>query len=243
MRYARVQQVLEQEDAFVAKMGNRTEAVFKPDGEKQLFSPEVIAVTQAIHNAGKDAHKVHKTEIVRIACQVFRIGRSDPPPVAVNGNGATVDHPAPTPPPAPIPTPQAAPKSTKDAPKPTKATKTQPQKPKAKQAAPSKPPEPPKAEEPVTKNQATPPADSGTRDAALAKTKELLNPERPGENQTAFNAYISIYSMILTALQLTEIYDNQPGREKRFKTLDELAKEVNKFTSIKSAKETQKAQP
>jgi outer membrane biosynthesis protein TonB len=230
MRYARVQQVLEQEDAFVAKMGSRSEIVFKPDGEKQMFSPEVIAVTQAIHNAGKDAHKVHKTEIVRIACQVFRIGRSDPLPAT---NGATVAPPAPTPAPAAPVTPAATQK-------PTKATKKQPPKPKAKQAAPAKAPEPPKKEEPTPKNQATPPADN--REALLAQAKELINPERPGENQAAFNAYISIYSMILTALQLTEIYDNQPGREKRYKTLDELAKEVNKFTSIKSAKEAQKAQ-
>lgn len=240
MRYARVQQVLEQEDAFVAKMGSRTEAVFKPDGEKQLFSPEVIAVTQAIHSAGKDAHKVHKTEIVRIACQVFRIGRSDPPPAPPATNGAVVDHPAPTPPPAPKPTPQATPK-------PNKAIKKQPPKPKAKQAAPPKPPEPPKAEEPSAKIQTTPPAekesDKESRSAVIAQAKELLNQERPGENQVAFNAYISIYSMMLMTLQLLEMYDTQPGKDKRYKTLDEMAKEVNKFTSIKSAKEAQKAQP
>ncbi len=116
MRYARVQGVLEQEDAFVAKMGSRTEAVFKPDGEKQLFSPEVILVTQAIHNAGKDAHKVHKTEIVKIACQVFRIGQSDPPPAT---NGTVVEPP-------PAATPPAPAKATPPASKPAKATKKQP---------------------------------------------------------------------------------------------------------------------
>jgi outer membrane biosynthesis protein TonB len=234
MRYARVQGVLEQEDAFVAKMGSRTEAVFKPDGEKQLFSPEVIAVTQAIHNAGKDAHKVHKTEIVRIACQVFRIGRSDPPPPPTNGTPVEAPAPViPTPPPAPA---KAAPAVAK----PVKATKKPPEKPKAKQAAPVKTPEPPKTEEPTTKISATVQADNATREEALTKAKELLNPERTGENATAFNAYISIYSMTLMVLQLVELYDNQPGKEKRFKTLDDLAKEFNKFTSIKSAKEAQK---
>lgn len=236
MRYARVQAVLEQEDAFVAKMGTRTEAVFKPDGEKQLFSPQVIQVTQAIHASGKDAHKVHKQEIVRIACQVFRIGRSEPPPPT---NGAVVEIPAPTPTPAPAPVTPAAPKQTKA---PAKATKKQPQKPKAKAAAPSKPPEPPKVEEPKIKDQATPPVDNESRSAALAKAKELLNQERPGENQAAFNAYISIYSMMLMTLQLLEMYDSQPGKEKRYKTLNEMATEVNKFTAVKSAKEAQKAQ-
>jgi outer membrane biosynthesis protein TonB len=252
MRYARVQGVLEQEDAFVAKMGSRTEAVFKPDGEKQLFSPEVIAVTQAIHNAGKDAHKVHKTEIVRIACQVFQIGRAAPVT-----NGVAIEAPAPVIT-APEPVKQVVqpetPKAPKAAPKAAKAVRKPapkpPIKPKAKAvAAPSAPaapaatkpaPEPPKAEEPVTKPAAA--TAEVAREASLEKVKELLNQERPGENQAAFNAYISMYSMTLTVLQLVEIYDKQAGNEKRFKILDELAKEFNKFTSIKSAKEAQKTQ-
>jgi hypothetical protein len=237
MRYARVQLVLEQERAFVAKMGTRTETVFKPDGEKQLFSPQVIAVTQAIHNSGKDAHKVHKTEIVRVACQVFRIGRSAPTPET---NGAVVAHPQPPAELAPAPA-QATPVVVS---KPAKAPQKSPPKPKAKQKAkqaPAPAPEPLKVEEPTTKPPA-PTAEVDNREAVLAKTKEVLNPERPGENQAAFNAFISMYSMSLTLLQLVEIYDNQPGKDKRYQTLDNLAKEFNKYTSIKSAKEAQKAQ-
>jgi hypothetical protein len=67
MRYARVQRSWNRNAAFVAKMGTATEAVFKPTERSNCFRPEVIAVTQAIHNSGKDAHKVHKTEIVRFA--------------------------------------------------------------------------------------------------------------------------------------------------------------------------------
>jgi hypothetical protein len=229
MRYARVQGILEQEAAFVAKMGSRTEAVFKPTGEKQLFSPEVIAVTQAIHNAGKDAHKVHKTEIIKFAIKVFGIGQ---PAAAVNG--ASVALPA-------DPAPATAPATPAAASKPAKATSKSSGKQKEHTQA-TKPPEPPAKEEPPKSITAAPNAEGENRDAALQKAKETLNPERPGENQAAFNAYISMYSMTLTLLQLVELYDNQPGHEKRFKTLDDLAKEFNKYTSIKSAKEAQKAQ-
>lgn len=234
MRYARVQAILAQEAAFVAKMGNATEAVFKPTGEKQLFSPEVIAVTQAIHSAGKDAHKVHKNEIIRFALKVFKIGQ----PAASNGTPSE-----PIEAPVPAPAPVAAPAAPAAAPKPVKATNKTPAKqnlqPKS-QAASAPPPEPPKKEEPA---KASAPAESENREAALKQARETLNPERPGENPAAFNAYISMYSMTLTLLQLVELYDNQPGKDKRFKTLDDLAKEFNKFTSIKSAKEAQKAQP
>jgi outer membrane biosynthesis protein TonB len=233
MRYARVQAVLEGEAAFVAKMGSATEAVFKPTGEKQLFAPEVIAVTQAIHNAGKDAHKVHKTEIIRFAVQVFKIGQ---PAVIPPVNGATVIVPEPTPPPTAEvnAAPAAAPKPAKAAAKPPVKQKLKP----AVVSAPAPAPEPPKKEEPPKHST---PVESETREAALNQARETLNPERPGENAAAFNAYISMYSMTLTLLQLVELYDNQPGKDKRYKTLDDLAKEFNKFTSIKSAKEAQKA--
>lgn len=229
MRYARVQAILDQEPAFKARMGAKSEAVCKPTGEKQFFSPEVIAVTQSIHNAGKDAHKVHKTEIIRFAIKAFGIGQP------AEANGAAV------PLPATAPSPPAAEPESAPAAKPAKATsKKTPKaavKPKVQTAA-APAPEQPKPEAPAP----LPAPESETKDVALQKAKERLNPERPGENQAAFNAYISMYSMALTLLQLVELYDNQPGKDKRYKTLDELAKEFNKFTSIKSAKEAQKAQ-
>lgn len=232
MRYARVQAILEQEAAFVAKMGAKSEAVFKPTGEKQLFSPEVIAVTQAIHNAGKDAHKVHKTEIIKFAIKAFGIGQ----PAASNGHVEPLAV-APAPPAAP-----AAPKPAKATVKATaKTTSKAPVKQKVQTAA-APAPEPP-AKEAVEKPAQAPVAESEEdKDVALKKAKERLNPDRPGENVAAFNAYISMYSMTLTLLQLVELYDNQPGRERRLKMFDDAAKEFNKFTSIKSAKEAQKAQ-
>jgi outer membrane biosynthesis protein TonB len=240
MRYNRVQAVLEQEAAFRARMGEKTEVVLTPDGEKQLFSPEVIAVTQAIHDSGKDAHKVHKVEIIKTAVSVFKIRSNGhtatvPPPAAPAEAKAPAPAPAPDPTPAPAPTPAVS--------KPTqKATAKAPSvKPKA---TPEPTPATTKKEEPVVESTASAPkADVDTsREAALAQARETINPPRPGENMAAFNAMISIYSTVLTALQLTELFDNHPGHEKRRKTLDDLAREVNKFTSIKpSAKESQKA--
>jgi hypothetical protein len=44
-----------------------------------------------------------------------------------------------------------------------------------------------------------------------------------------WNPYVSMYSVILTALQLSELYDNKPGKEVRMMRLDELAKEFNRL--------------
>lgn len=52
-------------------------------------------------------------------------------------------------------------------------------------------------------------------------------------DRAAYNPYVSIYSLTLTALQLVEIYDNQPGKERRFKLLDEIARELREFTGIR----------
>jgi outer membrane biosynthesis protein TonB len=243
MRYARVQAILEQEAAFVAKMGSATEVVFRPNGSEHRFAPEVIAVTQAIHSAGKDAHKVHKTEVIKCALKIFRIGQPALPPEATNGAPVAVEAPTPAVPAAPAPKPaKAAPAA---ASKPAKAAQKPPQKQKLQPAAtqaPAPAPEPPKKEEPPKPSV---PAENVNkdRDTALKEARETLNPERPGENTAANNAYISMYSMSLTLLQLVELYDNQPGRDRRMKLFDDVAKEFNKFTTIKSAKEAQKAQP
>lgn len=229
MRYARVELILDQEAAFKARMGPKTEVVLKPDGEKQLFSPEVIAVTQAIHDTGKDAHKVQKTEIIRAAVKVFEIGKQ---PSAINGQ------PQPQPQPEPTVAPNTAPVAPAAEDRP--AQKPAP-KPPAKPKAPAEETKPlSKKDEAVPEPAPSAQVDSG-RELALQKARETLNNERPGENPAAYNAYISMYSLALSLLQLIELYDNQPGKEKRLKTMDDLAREVFKHTTIKSAKESQKA--
>jgi hypothetical protein len=73
--------------------------------------------------------------------------------------------------------------------------------------------------------------EAATREAELQEVRDVLE-ERCALKSGPYNAYISMYSLGLTLLQLVELYDNQPGREHRLKVLNEFAKEVNKFTSL-----------
>lgn len=232
MRYNRVELILDQEPAFKARMGPKTEVVLKPDGEKQLFSPEVIAVTQAIHTAGKDAHKVQKTEIIKAAVKVFQIGaanRATTPAPAAPTPAAPEPPAAPAPPAPPTPAPVAPVAASKA------VSKAAPKAPARAKAAPEVVVPAPKKTEPVSEA----PAPRAEVESSKDGPPNLDRPQ--GENTAAYNAYISMYSLSLTTLQLVELYDNQPGKEETLKYLDWLAKRFNKYTSIKSAKESQKA--
>src|SRR5208337_5344926 len=55
------------------KLSPRTFPVDTRFGEKLLVSKEVAEVTQAIHAEGKDAHKVPKHEVVKIALRVMKV--------------------------------------------------------------------------------------------------------------------------------------------------------------------------
>lgn len=252
MRYQRVEQVLESEPRFKAQMTSKSEAVLKPNGDKQLFSPVVIQVTEAIHQNGQDAHKAQKMDIIRVAMEFFRSGRPAP-----DGTERTQPPAAPiqreiAPPVSPAPTPAAA--TTKSKPRtaaiapiaPAKRPAPAKQPAPAKNAAKASPAKPvaAKAPEPAANGQVVAPAANG----AVKRDEVAASPEPPrevdGENarptegrrgQTsdpAYNPYISIFTQLLTALQLAENYDNQPGKDKRLKTLDDLAVEYRKFTGI-----------
>ena len=56
-------------------------------------------------------------------------------------------------------------------------------------------------------------------------------------DEAAYNPYVSLYSLTLSALQLVELHDHYPGREQRIKTLDELAKQFYQFTPFAGATE------
>jgi hypothetical protein len=232
MRYARVEQVLSQELAFRDRLSPKSEAVLKPDGESQLFAPEVIAITQLIHKDGKDAHKCQKLDVIRAAVDVFNKPKAAPAPP-----------PEPAPPAPPEPTPPAAKKpAVVKAEKPTPAPKSAP-KPKAK-AAPAKAPQAldqvKETQKSETTSEKTPDVKpDAKREEVLKAAKEALTEDT---SQTTVNPYISMYSLVITALQNCELFDDQPGKDKRLKTLDELANEFCRLTkSYKGAKETQKA--
>lgn len=245
MRYQRVEAIMVQEAKFVARMRPKSEIVLKPNGESEAFSPDVIAVTEAIHNGGKDAHKVPKIDVIRTALELFRIGSKISVPPATNG------HVEPSAPPMAVavipPVKAVLPPVKAQAPAPV----IQPPKPKAKvkvklEPKPAKPrfkvPAAPvvKAEavhapKSVAAPEPTPPAEP------VKVVREMPVLERPGDNNNAYNAFISMYSLCLSAHQLCSLFDNQPGKEKRLEILDKLAIEFNKYTTIKGAKEIAKS--
>lgn len=49
-------------------------------------------------------------------------------------------------------------------------------------------------------------------------------------NSAPCNAYVSMYSMVVTLRQLAEMYDVNPGRDERLRALNELAIEFSRFT-------------
>src|SRR3546814_12561843 len=67
-------------------MTAKTSPVYKPTGECVHFAPEVVAVVEAIHRAGKDPSAMHKVDIIRVAAVVFdkiKAGKNGKPSVPV----------------------------------------------------------------------------------------------------------------------------------------------------------------
>jgi hypothetical protein len=71
MRYNRVQEVLGKELRFKKQMGDKLESVADKSGETKQYAPEVIAVTDALHKAGRDASHLSKIEIITAAGPLF----------------------------------------------------------------------------------------------------------------------------------------------------------------------------
>jgi hypothetical protein len=240
MRYNRVHHVLSQELAFKDRLTGKTEAVFKPDGSTELFSPEVIKVTQALHDSGKDAHKCQKIDVIRVAVKVFGLGGSTEPETTT-GNVAVPEKPVSLTPrngvvhPAPQRKPVAKPKPAAKAAKPKVEAVAPPVQPAP--TAPIVVPTPAPAPAQTPAPEATQKVD---KEAAVKGAVEAMMTARP-ESTAPFNAYISMYSLALSIVQLCDMYDNQPGAKDRMKKLEELIADFHKYTSSKSAKESQKA--
>ena len=67
MRYNRVEQVLQDDLALRRRLGPKDCPIDRGFGTTILYSKEVVDVTEAIHRAGKDAHRIAKSEILTIA--------------------------------------------------------------------------------------------------------------------------------------------------------------------------------
>lgn len=77
MRYARVEAVISKEPALrrVLAASVKDVTVFKPNGEQQQFNKEVLAVTDAIHDDGLDAHTLSNGGIIDYAAKVLLSGK------------------------------------------------------------------------------------------------------------------------------------------------------------------------
>lgn len=247
MRYERVQDILQNDNLLRTKLSARTHSVDTRFGEKLLFSKEVVEVTEAIHAEGKDAHKVPKHEVLRIALRVMKIMPSNGEVSAIGVRPAAVPTPV-APPPAEKP--KTKPKPTQAVKPPAPAPVAKPKKPQPVKAAPK--PQAVKPEVKVTKpvrvaKAAKPEAVKETSAAAkpaartpAAETPEPPIPESelPPERQPLhlpsafdprkhphYNVQSTIYSLLLSGLNLSEHFEKYPGFEDRQRKLELLIKD------------------
>ena len=257
MRYERVQDILQNDNLLRTKLSARTQAVVTRFGEKLMFSKETVEVTEAIHAEGKDAHKVPKHEVLRMALRVMKVLPS-------NGEVSAIGAKPPTPlaPSVPVPTASTTAEKIKPKSKVTPGTKA----PTAASSATIKPkktqpvravakPQPArtenKAAKPVRVVRSTKDSKGGTSKELPAVTKPAVRPaateqdenqvpesELPPERQPLhlpvafdprryphYNVQSSIYSMLLSALNLSEHFEKYAGFEERQRKLELVIKE------------------
>jgi hypothetical protein len=235
MRYERVQEILDHEPAFEGRLSPRTVQVETRFGEKLFFSKETVEITETMHREGRDAHKVPKSDVLRAAGRLIRAvahgGLS-----SVSGNGSA--HESGTPPKNPYelvaPPSPPPPRSEKPA---SVASDTKLKKKPVGVAKPVLAATPKKA--PVKKSEASP----STVKPKPAKPGPALEPELPlselppekqplslppGFDPSKYPHYSvqsSVYSLLLSALAMSEQYEKYPNHEQRQHKLDELVKE------------------
>lgn len=255
MRYERVQDILENEPAFRARISPKTHLVESRFGEKMAFSKEAVDITEALHAEGKDAHKVPKGDVLHMAARIFRI-------IATNGDAAhavVLPVQAPAQPPAkPAAKPVAAKPAVKLPEPPAKKKKA-----KVKAVAAPKPDPKPKAEpvqtKPKVKKTETKVQQVEPKPARLAKPEppqpvaedQLPESELPPERQPLrlprdfdpskfphYSVQSSIYALLLSAMGLSEHYERYPEKEVRQRKLEEIMKDYLSTCNSLSLKTT-----
>ena len=71
MRYARVNSIIQADLALSRRLSKATIWVGKPNQEGEYFAPEVVGITEAIHNQGKDVNSVSRNEVINFASDVL----------------------------------------------------------------------------------------------------------------------------------------------------------------------------
>lgn len=243
MRYERVQDILESQPAFRARVLQKTHPVETRFGEKIMLSREAVEITDALHAEGKDAHKASKVEVLQMAARLLRSPTNgeaqapSPPAPAVHAASAP-----PAPKAAPKTTPEATPATSKkrrtQVAAPAPAALPAPKTPKLKKGRPGARPVP--QTEAAALTQARParlPKVQSKPTAPVAEEK-LPESELPPEKQPLrlpadfdpskfphYSVQTSIYGLLLSALNLSEHYEKFPSFEARQRKLEDLLKD------------------
>jgi hypothetical protein len=250
MRYERVRDILRNDPALKNRLGPETEPVDTRFGDKLFFSKEVIEVTNTIHAEGRDAHKVPKNDVLRLALRVMKIlptGSESRPVTSLPSPEIRTEAACPA---APVESKKKT-QATQGALAPKSGTKAQSagsstaksnlRAAKTKKAvkAPATP-SPAKLQKAAkqpreTKSQAPEPAPLADQKAepTLIPESELppdkqplhLPPQFDPRKWPHYNVQSSVYSMLLSALNLSEHFEKFPGYESRQEKLEALIKE------------------
>lgn len=261
MRYARVETVIGKEPALRKVLAGSAKdvTVFKPNGEKQDFNKEVIAVTDAIHEDGLDAHTLSNGSIIEYAAKVLLSGKplkfkkpeqtapaAPPSPKKVVPKPAKAKVAATVPAAATAPKVKAAKQKATAAPKPKQEpaqVALRPRRAAAAAAPPEPEPEPEaKAEgsSPKAESVAAPISPSAT-DAKVRESKPSCEiPRQTADGVIAYFPAVSCVSMTVSISQLLEHFMAPgPQRDDIIARVDKLTIDLKKMAIIPkpSAKE------
>jgi hypothetical protein len=94
-RYQHVETIMEADRAIRAKLGPKTEIVFRPppSNEKVLFAKPVVYITEALHTNRSGTHPANKMDVLRLALKLLQEGDGefklpDVPPRSPGAQGA-----------------------------------------------------------------------------------------------------------------------------------------------------------
>lgn len=254
MRYARVEAVISKEPALRKVLANSAKdvTVFKPNGDKQEFHKEVIAVTDAIHDDGLDAHTLNNGSIIEYAAKVLLSGKplkfkkpeqaapAAPPPKKVVAKPAKVKAAAPVAPAAP-PAPKVKVVKPKAAVVPKQEPAPAPAVPKPRRAAPPPKPAPePEGSSPKAESVAAPISPSATDEKVRESKPSCEIPRQTADGVIAYYPAVSVVSMLVSISQLLEHFMAPgPQRDDIIARADKLTVDVKKMAVIPkpSAKE------
>lgn len=230
------------------KLGPKTVTIEDRFAEPIMVSEEAAKVTDALHAQGKDAHKVSKLDVLIAAKNVLNLvpnGTNGEAKLAVNSSSVTPSEPAK---PAEARKPKQQVKTTP--PKPVKQVKTPPPKqvkakpaPEPKKEAVKKPsvkqkvPQSETKAAPKAKAQPAPKSEQSTASEKPVEEDQVPECELPPEQQPLrlppdfdyrnyphYSVQSSIYSLLLSALNMAEHYEKFPEMEERQKAIEHAVK-------------------